>query len=128
MDVGKADTQYASCRVSYSGAGKCIEAIAYAEDYKADSDNNQQLEITARVGSRAEAQALAEKQLRLHNKYARTATITMLGDPDMLAGVTVQLANWGSWDGKYIVKQAKHTVASSGYTTTVTLRRVLEGY
>lgn len=128
LDVGKADTQYASCRVSYSGSGKCIEAIAYAEDYRADSDNNQQLEITARVGSRAEAQALAEKQLRLHNKYARTATITMPGDPDMLAGVTVQLADWGSWDGKYIVKQAKHTVGSSGYTTTVTLRRVLEGY
>ena len=128
LSVGKADTQYASCRVSYSGSGKCIEAIAYVEDYKADSDKNQQLEITARVGSIAEAKALAEKQLRLHNKYARTATFTMTGDPDMLAGVTVLLADWGSWDGKYIVKQAKHTVGSSGYTTVVTLRRVLEGY
>lgn len=128
LAVGKADTQYTSCRVSYSGSGRCIEAIAYVEDYKADSDKNQQLEITARVGSHAEAKALAEKQLRLHNKYARTATFTMTGDPDMLAGVTVLLADWGSWDGKYIVKQAKHTVSTSGYTTVVTLRRVLEGY
>lgn len=128
LAMGKADTQYASCRVSYSGSGKCIEAIAYVEDYKEDSDKNQQLEITARVGSIAEAKALAEKQLRLHNKYARTATFTMTGDPDMLAGVTVLLSDWGSWDGKYIVKQAKHIVGSSGYTTTVTLRRVLEGY
>lgn len=128
LAMGKADTQYASCRVSYSGSGKCIEAIAYVEDYKADSDKNQQLEITARVGSIAEAKTLAEKQLRLHNKYARTATFTMTGDPDMLAGVTVLLEDWGSWDGKYIVKQAKHTVGSSGYTTVVTLRRILEGY
>lgn len=128
LAVGKADTQYASCRVSYSGSGKCIEAIAYVEDYKADSDKNQQLEITARVGTIAEAKALAEKQLRLHNKYARTATFTMTGAPDLLAGITVQLTDWGSWDGKYIVKQANHTVGSSGYTTTVTLRRVLEGY
>lgn len=128
LAVGKADTQYASCRVSYSGSGRCIEAIAYVEDYKEDSDKNQQLEITARVGSIAEAKAMAEKQLRLHNKYARTATFTLLGDPDMLAGVTVLLADWGSWDGKYIVKQAKHTVSASGYTTAVTLRRVLEGY
>lgn len=128
LAVGKADTQYASCRVSYSGSGKCIEAIAYVEDYKADSDKNQKLEITARVGTIAEAKALAEKQLRLHNKYARTATFTMTGDPDLLAGVTVHLADWGSWDGKYMVKQAKHTVSSSGYTTAVTLRRVLEGY
>lgn len=128
LNVGKADTQYASCRVSYSGSGRCIEATAYVEDYKEDSDKNQQLEITARVGSIAEAKALAEKQLRLHNKYARTATFTMTGDPELLAGVTVLLADWGSWDGKYIVKQAKHTVGSSGYTTVVTLRRVLEGY
>lgn len=128
LTVGKADTQYASCRVSYSGSGKCIEAIAYVEDYKEDSDKNQQLEITARVGSIAEAKLMAEKQLRLHNKYARTATFTMTGDPDMLAGVTVLLADWGAWDGKYIVKQAKHTVCSSGYTTAVTLRRILEGY
>lgn len=128
LAVGKADTQYASCRVSYSGSGKCIEAIAYVEDYKADSDKNQQLEITARVGTIAEAKALAEKQLRLHNKYARTATFTLHGDPDMLAGVTVLLADWGAWDGKYIVKQAKHIVGSSGYTTAVTLRRALEGY
>lgn len=128
LAVGKADTQYTSCRVSYSGSGKCIEAIAYVEDYKADREKNQQLEITAKVGSVAEAKALAEKRLRLHNKYARTATFTMIGDPDMLAGVTVLLVDWGSWDGKYIVKQAKHTVGSSGYTTAVTLRRVLEGY
>ena len=128
LAVGKADTQYTSCRVSYSGSGKCIEAIAYVEDYKEDSEKNQQLEITARVGTVAEAKALAEKQLRLHNKYARTATFTLHGDPDMLAGVTVLLADWGSWDGKYMVKQAKHTVGSSGYTTAVTLRRVLEGY
>lgn len=128
LAVGKADTQYASCRVSYSGSGKCIEAIAYVEDYKADREKNQQLEITARVGSIAEAKALAEKQLRLHNKYAKTATFTMTGDPDLLAGVTVLLEDWGAWDGKYIVKQAKHTVGSSGYTTVVTLRRVLEGY
>lgn len=128
LAVGKADTQYASCRVRYSGSGKCIEAVAYVEDYKADSDKNQQLEISARVGSIAEAKALAGKQLRLHNKYARTAIFTMTGDPDLLAGVTVLLSGWGSWDGKYIVKQAKHTVGSSGYTTVVTLRRLLEGY
>lgn len=128
LAVGKADTQYASCRVSYSGSGKCIEAIAYVEDYKTDSDKNQQLEITARVGTIAEAKAMAEKQLRLHNKYARTATFTLPGDQDMLAGITVLLADWGAWDGKYIVKQAKHTAGPSGYSTAVTLRRVLEGY
>ena len=76
----------------------------------------------------AEAKALAEKQLRLHNKYARTCSFTFPGDPDLLAGVTVLLDGWGAFDGKYIIKQSKHSVSSAGYTTTVTLRRVLEGY
>ena len=129
LNVGTADTQYDSCRVSYvDSSGKCIEATAKTEDYKEDSEDNQQLEITAKVSSTAEAMTLAEKMLRKHNKYARTATFTLPGNPDIVAGVTVILEGWGPWDGKYIVKQAKHTVGGSGYTTQITLRRVLEGY
>ena len=128
LSTGKADTQYDSCRVSYMASGACIEAIAYVDDYKADKESNQQLEVTAKVSSVAEAQALAQKRLRLHNKYAQTASFTLPGAPDMVSGVTVLLAGFGAWDGKYIIKQARHSVGSSGYTTAVTLRRVLEGY
>lgn len=129
LNVGTADTQYSSCRVSYvDGTGKCIDGIATAEDYRADAKNDQQLEITAKVANTAEAKALAEKMLRLHNKYARTASFTLPGDTGLAAGVTVMLEEWGVWDGKYIVTQAKHTVGSSGYTVQIKLRRVLEGY
>ena len=130
LHVGAADSEYASCRVSYTdpGTGRCIEWTAKVEDYKADAKNNQQLEITAKVSSAAEAKVLAEKNLRLHNKYAKTATFTLPGDPTMVAGVTVALSDWGAWSGKYIIKQAKHTVGSGGYTTQINLRRVLEGY
>lgn len=128
-NIGTADTKYASCRVSYVDSnGRCIEATAKIEDYKEDSEDNQQLEITAKVSSAAEAMALAEKMLRKHNKYAKTATFTLPGNPDIVAGVTVMLKGWGPWDGKYIVKQAKHIVGGSGYTTQIILRRVLEGY
>ena len=129
LNVGTADTQYSSCRVSYvDSTGKCIEGIAKVEDYKADAKNNQQLEITAKVADKAEAKALAEKLLRKHNRYAKTATFTMPGNPDLVAGVTVMLEKWGGWDGKYIITQAKHTVDGSGYTVQIKLRRVLEGY
>lgn len=129
LNVGTADTQYASCRVSYvPPSGKCIKGIARVEDYKADAKSNQQLEITAKVDSKEEAKALAEKMLRLHNRYAKTAAFTLPGNPDLVAGVTVMLEGWGYWDGKYIVRQAKHTVDGSGYTVQVKLRRVLEGY
>lgn len=35
---------------------------------------------------------------------------------------------YGFWDGRYICTQAKHTINENGYTTTVTGRRILEGY
>lgn len=130
LGIGSTDTKYSSCRVRYTdpGTGKVIEATAYADDYKADAKSNQQLEVTAKVSSIAEAQALAAKRLRLHNKYDKSATFTMPGDPDLVAGVTVELSGWGPWSGKYIIKQARHTVGSNGYEVQVTLRRVVEGY
>ncbi len=129
LNVGTADTQYASCRVSYTApSGQCISATAKIEDYNEDAKNNQQLEITAKVSSAAEAKTLAEKLLRLHNKYAKTATFTLPGSPQLVAGVTVALEGWGAWDGKYLVTQAKHTVGGSGYSVQVKLRKVLEGY
>lgn len=77
-----------------------------------EKENRQQLEITQRVESQGEALALAQKYLRLHNKYARTASFTMAGDPTLAAGEVIALAGWGGWDGRYIVKQAQHTVGT----------------
>lgn len=129
LKTGKAETQYASCRVRYTNpaTGKCIQATAYVEDYKADDKKNQQLEVTARVANYAEAKSLAEKRLRLHNKFERTVSFTLLGNSEIVAGLNVKLEGFGMWDGKYVVKTAKHSVGSSGYTTTITGRPALEG-
>lgn len=123
LSSGSADTQYAKCRVRCmdTRTGKCIEGTV--EDGDVSGDNC--LEVTAKVGSVGEAQELAKKHLRLHNKLAKTATFTMTGDVGLVAGVTVQLQGWGGWDGKYIVTRATHTVGSGGYTTQIRVRKVL---
>ena len=129
LNNGSAETEYNSCRVSYTTpSGDCIEGTVYVDDYDADSSTNQQLEISAKVTSTSEAKALAAKCLRLYNKYECTATFTFPGDTRLVAGVTVMLSGWGLWDGKYIIKSAKHTVSHNGYQTQITLRRVLGGY
>lgn len=129
LSTGAADTQYASCRVSYvDPKGACIEGIAKTEDYNADDANNQQLEISAKVYTADEAKQLAEKHLRLHNKFYKTASFTLPGNPVLVSGVTLMLDGFGAWDGKYIIRQATHSVDGSGYTTKVELRKVLEGY
>ena len=121
------NTKYDSCRVSYTDptTKKCIVGIAYSEDYKENAKEERRLEIKEKVADENAALALAEKQLRLYNKYAQTAAFTMIGDSDLIAGVTVQLENFGSWNGKYIVRQAVHTLDANGYTTKISLRAVL---
>lgn len=129
LSAGAAGTQYASCRVSYvdPSSGECIEGTAQAEGM--DAESGQRLEVSARVASAGEAKLLAGKRLRLHNKLERTGVLTLPGTPALVAGVTVELADWGGWSGKYIVSQARHTVGGgSGYTTQIQLRRCLTGY
>ena len=125
LSTGAAETQYGSCRVSYTDAatGQLIEGTATAEGE--DSKSGQCLEITAKVKDAGEAQALAAKHLRLHNKFNRTVTFTLPGNTGLVAGVTVKLEDFGGWSGKYIIKQAEHAVSDSGYVTTITLRKVL---
>ena len=117
---------YTSCRVYYTTtSGTVISATEYAENYNENSDNQQCLQVCQRVSSKAEAQELAHKLLRLHNKFEITGTFTFPGDPKLAAGNTVELCDFGFGDGKYIVKTAKHSISSSGYTTQVTLRKCL---
>lgn len=123
LSSGSAGTKYAKCRVRYQdpATGKCITGTAEDGDVSGD----QCLEVTAKVKSSGEAEQLARKRLRLQNKLAKTATFTMPGNVGLVAGVTVQCKGWGGWDGKYIVTRAVHTVASGGYTTQISLRKVL---
>lgn len=134
-----ANDTYVSCHVYYVNPdGTVIEATAYADGYdekeKSEKDTvaqfydggkNQCLEIRQKVESVADALTLAKKMLRLHNKYEFTGSFTFPGDPELLAGCTVALEDWGAWDGKYIIKQAKHSVSNSGYTTQISIRKAL---
>ncbi|MCL2488626.1 MAG: peptidoglycan-binding protein, partial [Oscillospiraceae bacterium] len=92
------------------------------------SVNGQQLRITAKVSSIAEAKTLAEKLLRLKNKSGLPANYTIPFHPGWVAGITGTLGGWGTWDGKYIVSQSRHTVGGSNSSTQISLRQVLEGY
>lgn len=117
---------YTSCRVyCTTSGGSVISATEYAENYNEKSENQQCLQIRQNVSSKAEAQELAHKYLRLYNKYEQTASFTLQGDPKLAAGNTVEISDFGFGDGKYIIKQAKHSISSSGYTTQITLRKCL---
>lgn len=138
LDVSASGANYNACRVSYVNEdGVLIEGMAYASDYSDPTqdtetgeitDTNQVLEISHRVTSAGEAQSLASYYLRLHNKYGRTVSFDFPGDPILVAGVNIELKDFGGFDGKYSVTSAKHKVGSGGYTVSVDARKILEGY
>ena len=125
LESGEADTKYGYCTVYYKDAinNKTYEGTAYADDYE---DGDVGMHVNERVASNGEAESLAGKLLRLKNKFEFSVKLSMPGDPAMVAGVPVALTGWGLFDGKYIIKQSKHTInKSSGYTTQITLRRAM---
>lgn len=121
------NSHYSSCRVYYTtSSGAVISATEYSENYRENSNSGQCLEVRQKVSSVSEAQQLAHKLLRLHNKFENEATFMFPGDPKLVAGSAVELADFGMWDGVYIIKQARHSVSTSGYTTQISLRKALE--
>ena len=122
------DVHYAKCTVRYFHPEKkeLYSATVEADDYDPESENNQTLVITTeRVESNGEAEALAKQLLRLHNKFEAHITFTMIGNPMLGAGMCIKLEDFGLFDDKYIIKQCKHEISNSVYTTKITLRPII---
>lgn len=133
LSTESADTTYDYCTVRYTNpkTGKTIEGTYYSQAYydeeEEDEDEHEHvgLIITDRkVESIAEAQALAEVELNLKNLYERTVTLTLPGNPMLMAGLPVRLKKCGYWTGKYMIYKCVHSISKSGYTTKLTLRYI----
>lgn len=120
LSTGERDTQYSSCVVRYIDLETGEEYKGSASD--PDAKNGQVLNRVAVVGSNGEAETMAKNFLRQKNKFELTGQFTFPGDPSICATQAVELAGFGAWDGKYIIRKAVHTVGSGGYTTQITLR------
>ena len=86
-------------------------------------------DITTDATPSPQADNLAKEALREKNQNENPATFTLPGNPKLCGGVTILVRGWGKFDGKYIIESSKHSVTNGeGYITTITCRRVLEGY
>ena len=122
LSTTEGDVTYAQCEVRYYNPDtkEYISGTANSDTFDAEDENNQTLIITDhKVSNVGEAQALAAKLLRLHNKFEREISFTLVGNPLLAAGLNVELSGFGMWDGKYLLKQVKHEVSQNGYTTKI---------
>ena len=116
---------YGSCHVKYQ-KGKKKEVIegVYTIPGK---EKGRVLFVREQVENTAEAERLAKKKLREANKEEVTGGFSTIGNTNFAAGTTLLLKNFGKFDGKYLVTKVSHSVTTS-YTTSVDIRRCLDGY
>ncbi len=120
------DTAYTSCHVSYSDPDS-KETIEYTYTPDSSEGTGQILEINEKVRNTEEAKTLAKKRLREKNTQEYTASLKVVGDVSLTAGMTVKLKGFQNFDKKYKITQAKHNL-TGGYTVDLSLKQVLEGY
>lgn len=121
------DTGYSSCEVTYTDS-KTKKTIKGKFENPKKSRAQKVLKVNTKVSSVAEANELARKQLREKNKNETQANMEVLGNVYFVAGAIVKIQGWGLYDGTYIIQSASHSVSSSGYKTSLSIRKILEGY
>lgn len=116
---------YKACHVKYKHSKKdSMIEYTYTDPKR---EKGLTLQVNEKVESLEEAEKLAKKKLHEKNLEEFSVSLTMMGNFALLASNTVQLVGFHKYDGKYLIKQSEHSI-SSGYTTKVELRRVIDGY
>lgn len=116
-------TLYRACTISYLDglSGKVLtQTVTDPSVTKGDV-----WRISSRVESDADALQQATNALHFVNSANAKATLTLIGNPRVMGGATVQSTGFGQPDGKYLIQTARHKIArSSGYETELEMTRV----
>lgn len=116
---------YGSCRVKYQKGEK--KEVIEGSFTIPGKEKGRVLFVREQVENTAEAERLAKKKLREANKEEVTGSFATIGNTALAAGTTIELKNFGKFDGKYLMTKVSHNVAAN-YTTSVDIRRCLNGY
>jgi len=86
------------------------------------------LKLNTRAENHGQAHAKSKAALHKAQDGATTATMTLWGNPRLVAGVTVQLEGFGKLGGRYQVAASRHELSrSNGYTTELEIQRTKLG-
>ncbi|MEQ6854473.1 late control protein [Lysinibacillus capsici] len=120
--VTAAEEQYSKVELSYFDS-KTKKNIKYTYNVPGVKDGPI-LKVNKRAKNIDEAKRWAQKEARNKNKGSKSGKITLMGHEKMVQGVTVNIKNFGAFDGKYFIESSSHNV-TGGYTTNINLREVL---
>lgn len=111
---------------------KTKKALKSTKKHKAKRPNKKQakassadtLKIITRGESQAQMNARADAVLA-ENDDQQAGNITVIGNPKLVAGNTIWLTNVGMFSGKYLIKQARHSLdKQQGYLTDLEIKMI----
>ena len=111
------DKVYTKCTVSYKN-GKTYKRYTY--NLPGTKTDGKTLSVKKKVNTLTEAKTLARSSITKANAQQFTGTVTLAGAVNLVAGNTVTLEEFQTFNGKYMIDKATHKV-SGGYTTTLEL-------
>jgi phage protein D len=113
---------YRACEIKYRdpGTGQTFRHIYEPPNAP---ETGQLLKINERVEDAEEGKVLARKRLREKNVKENMASMTVVGDVCLVAGVTIMVKGFGTFDGKYYVTRAQHS--TGGYTVAIDIHKTM---
>lgn len=101
------------------------QSTASTKKQSGQSASGDTLKLSTRSGSKAAAQAKAQAALDDANLQQTAGSLTVPGNPKLVAGTTFELADCGRLSGKYLVESARHRLdRGGGYVTELEVKRV----
>lgn len=82
------------------------------------------LQIRTKAETPAQAEAKATAALHRKNSAKREGTVTMEGNPLLVAGNNLYLTGLGEFSGKYYIKKSTHRITKGGYTSDVEIKQI----
>ncbi len=80
------------------------------------------LKVITRGESQAQIDAKATSAVNAQDDEQQSGSITLVGNPKLVAGNTLMLQGFGVFSGKYLIKSARHTLGRMGYLTDIEIR------
>lgn len=107
---------YSKAKVTYLDERK--KEMIEAEDEDSDVKTGDVLRISGeRVENTGQAKAMAKSRLHFKNRKQTSGSITMVGDVRLLAGVVVNMADFGQYSGRMLINSSTHTMSRGGYNS-----------
>lgn len=115
------DKQYKKIQITYKDKTKKKPAV-FTYDVPG-VQKGPTLKMKKQAKSLDEAKRWAKAEAHNKNKKSKTGKLTVMGDENLIQGVTINAINFGAFDSKYYIESSSHKV-TGGYTTDISIREV----